>query len=114
MDAVKQEAGVCGLAEENVHFEAFEVDTSGDPFTATLKKSTKTIKVEGRQTLLDILREAGLEVDSSCEVGNCGSCRVEVLDGRIDHRGSGLMDWEKRTAMLSCVSRGIGSIVIDI
>jgi ferredoxin len=61
-----------------------------------------------------VLRDAGLEVSSSCEVGNCGTCRVEVLKGRIDHRGSGLMDWEKGTAMLSCVSRGIGSIVVDV
>ncbi|TLD37161.1 hypothetical protein E2P81_ATG03973 [Venturia nashicola] len=114
MDAIKNEAGVWGLTERNVHFEAFEVDASGNPFTATLKKSDKIIRVEGRQTLLDVLRDAGLEVDSSCEVGNCGSCRVEVLDGHIDHRGSGLMDWEKCTAMLSCVSRGIGSIVVDI
>ncbi|QDS75254.1 hypothetical protein FKW77_000717 [Venturia effusa] len=114
MDAVKHEAKVCGLAEDSLHFEAFEVDASGDPFTATLRRSKKTVKVEARQTLLDVLREAGLAVDSSCEVGNCGSCRVEVLDGRIDHRGSGLMDWEKCNAMLSCVSRGIGGIVVDI
>lgn len=114
MEAVKQAAEVSDLAKENMHFEAFEVDTSGDPFTATLNKTNRTIKVEARQTLLDVFREAGLEVDSSCEVGNCGSCRVEVLDGRIDHRGSGLMDWEKCTTMLSCVSRGIGSIVLDI
>lgn len=114
MDAVRQEAGVCGLAEGNVHFEAFEVDASGDSFSVTLKKSNKMIKVEGRQTLLDVLRDAGIEVDSSCEVGNCGSCRLEVLEGHIDHRGSGLIDWEKCTTMLSCVSRGIGSIFVDI
>jgi MOSC domain-containing protein YiiM/ferredoxin-NADP reductase len=114
IDAVKQEAIVCGLNEENVHFEAFEVDASGDPFTVCLQKSNKIIQVESRQTLLDVLRDAGLEVSSSCEVGNCGTCRVEVVEGRIDHRGSGLMDWEKGTAMLSCVSRGIGKIIVDI
>jgi MOSC domain-containing protein YiiM/ferredoxin-NADP reductase len=114
MDDVKRTAKACGLNDENVHFEAFEVDASGDPFTACLQKSNKTIKVEGRQTLLNVLRDVGLDISSSCEVGNCGTCRVDVLQGRIEHRGSGLMEWEKGNSMLSCVSRGIGNIVLDI
>jgi MOSC domain-containing protein YiiM/ferredoxin-NADP reductase len=114
MDGVKEAAKNCGLDEQNVHFEAFEVDASGDPFTASLRKSNKSLAVQGRQTLLDVLRDAGFEIASSCEVGNCGTCRVDVLEGRIEHRGTGLMEWEKGDCMLSCVSRGIGNIVLDI
>jgi MOSC domain-containing protein YiiM/ferredoxin-NADP reductase len=114
MDHVKDTAKDYGLDEANVHFEAFEVATTGDPFTAHLQKSDKTIKIPGRQTLMSALRELGLDVTSSCEVGNCGTCRVGVLGGRIDHRGTGLRDWEKGEVMLSCVSRGVGEIVLDI
>jgi hypothetical protein len=38
---------------------------------------------------------------------------VEVCQGKVDHRGSGLGGENKANAMLSCVSRGIGHIVID-
>ncbi|KAF2666019.1 PK beta-barrel-protein domain-containing protein-like protein [Microthyrium microscopicum] len=114
MDDVKQKAKANGMNDENLHFEAFEVDASGDPFAACLQKSQKTVKVRGTQTLLDVLRDSGFEVPSSCEVGNCGTCRVSVLKGRVEHRGTGLEDWDKSNAMLSCVSRGIGEIVLDI
>jgi ferredoxin len=55
-----------------------------------------------------------LDVDSSCEVGNCGTCKVDVCAGRVEHRGTGLLEAEKAAAMLSCVSRGIGTIVLDL
>lgn len=113
-DAVTKTAGSLGIGPTNLHFEKFEISTSGDPFTAELADSKKTIEVEGEMTLLDALREAGLDIPSSCEAGNCGTCRVGVKKGRVEHRGTGLMEDEKCSAMLSCVSRGIGTIVLDL
>jgi len=103
----------CGMSSEEIHLEAFQIATSGDPFTVEVKKTGQVLAVDGEKTLLETIREAGLEVDSSCETGNCGTCRVEVCQGRVDHRGSGLGGENKANAMLSCVSRGIGHIVID-
>lgn len=114
MDAVKSAAKTCGIADANVHFEAFAVDATGDPFTACLQRSKKTLKVGAKQSLLDVLREAGLDIGSSCEVGNCGTCRVGLLSGRVEHRGSGMEEFEKVNGLLSCVSRGVGEIVLDI
>ena len=79
-----------------------------------LAGSKKTLEVKEEQTLLDVLRDAGFEVPSSCEVGNCGTCKVEVCSGRVEHRGTGLIEHEKKSSMLSCVSRGIGKIIIDV
>lgn len=101
------------MSPEEIHLEAFQIATSGDPFTVEVKKTGQVLAVDGEKTLLETIREAGLEVDSSCETGNCGTCRVEVCQGRVDHRGSGLGGENKANAMLSCVSRGIGHIVID-
>jgi len=41
---------------------------------------------------------------------------VGVKKGRIDHRGTALLDLEKEegNAMLSCVSRGIGHIILEL
>ena len=102
------------LPQDQVHFEAFEIAATGDPFTAELLSSQKTIEVSSSKTLLEALREAGIEVPSSCEAGNCGTCRVNVAKGRVDHRGTGLLDSDKEIAMLACASRGVGSIVLEL
>ncbi|RFU25608.1 hypothetical protein B7463_g10724, partial [Scytalidium lignicola] len=113
LDEVLQAGKECGMSPDEVHYEAFQISTSGDPFTVELAKSNKTLHVDGDKSLLEVLRVAGLEVDSSCETGNCGTCRVEVCSGRVEHRGSALTEEDKGNAMLSCVSRGIGHLVID-
>lgn len=114
MDEVAAVSREYGVPESSVHFEQFTVTTSGDPFTAELKYSKKSVEVGPTQTLLEALVAAGMDIESSCEVGNCGTCKVEVCAGRIEHRGTGLLDEEKASAMLSCVSRGIGRIVLDL
>ena len=113
IDEIVRSSKECGMSAEDVHLEAFQIATSGDPFTVEVKKNGQILTVDGERTLLQTIREAGMEVDSSCETGNCGTCRVELCQGQVDHRGSGLGEEDKATAMLSCVSRGIGHIVID-
>ncbi|EDU49622.1 MOSC multi-domain protein [Pyrenophora tritici-repentis] len=114
MDAVVDTAKSYGIPESCVHIEAFTVNTSGDPFTVELKQSKKKVEVGPAQSLLDALQAVGMDVDSSCEVGNCGTCKVDVCSGRVEHRGTGLLDNEKEESMLSCVSRGVGTIVLDL
>jgi ferredoxin-NADP reductase len=113
IDDLVRSSNACGMTHDDIHYEAFQIATSGDPFEVELAKSNKTLLVDGDKTLLQVIREAGLEVDSSCETGNCGTCRVEVCSGKVDHRGSALSEEEKGKAMLTCVSRGIDHIVID-
>jgi ferredoxin len=113
IEDVIRSAKECGMSSEEFHCEAFQIGTSGDPFTVEVRKTGQVLNVEGEKTLLQTIREAGLEIDSSCETGNCGTCRVDLCAGRVDHRGSGLGEEDKSKVMLSCVSRGIGHIVID-
>lgn len=113
MDAVSKTADECGVPKSQVHFETFSA-TTGDPFTAELAVSKETLEVPSSKSLLEVLREAGIDVPSSCEVGNCGTCRVDVIEGKVDHKGSGLLDSDKDCAMLSCVSRGVGKIVLGL
>jgi ferredoxin-NADP reductase len=114
LSAITASADQAKFPKANIHFEAFTASTSGDPFTVELAATKKTLEVKEEQTLLDVLRDAGFEVPSSCEVGNCGTCKVEVCSGRVEHRGTGLVEHEKKGSMLSCVSRGIGRIIIDV
>ncbi|KAJ5682991.1 hypothetical protein N7462_006156 [Penicillium macrosclerotiorum] len=114
MDAVQSTAINLGFPTENVHFESFQASTTGDPFTAELAESKQEVEVGAGDSLLNTLRSAGFEIPSTCEAGNCGTCRVGVRSGRVEHRGTGLLENEKDSIMLSCVSRGIGRIVLDL
>ncbi|KAJ4306102.1 hypothetical protein N0V88_000898 [Collariella sp. IMI 366227] len=115
MDEALRETRAHGIAEKEVHFEAFEADVSGDPFEAVVaNKGGTVVKVGEEETLLECLQKEFGEIDSSCCVGNCGTCQVSLKDGRVDHRGTALTEEEKATTMLTCVSRGIGRITIEI
>lgn len=113
IDEIVRASNDIGLDQDEIHYEAFRIDTAGDPFTVELAHSKRIFNVDGAKTLLQTLTEAGLEVESSCEAGNCGTCRIEVCEGKVEHRGSALSEEDKGVAMLSCVSRGVGHIVID-
>ncbi|KAK4153222.1 vanillate o-demethylase [Chaetomidium leptoderma] len=105
MDEAARETKAHGIAEKEVHFEAFSADLSGDPFEVVVaNKGGKTIQVGEEETLLECLQKEFDDVDSSCAVGNCGTCRVTLKDGRVDHRGTALTEAEKATSMLACLA----------
>ncbi|KAF7563073.1 hypothetical protein G7046_g1062 [Stylonectria norvegica] len=116
MAAAKDAVEEHGVPADEVHFEAFGANISGDPFEAEVaNRAGKVVNVGEEESLHEVLwREFGDVVPSSCLVGNCGTCKTTLKAGQVDHRGTALMPDEKATSLLSCVSRGIGRIVIEI
>lgn len=116
IDAGIQTASAIKMPSDELHYEVFQADTSGDPFTVEVISDERKVElqVESEQTLLDAMRDAGFEIGSSCETGNCGTCRIPVRCGEVQHRGSALTKTEQKSEMLSCVSRGIGHIVVEV
>jgi phthalate 4,5-dioxygenase reductase subunit len=101
-----------------VHFEAFteaaEVQPDDKPFTVRLAKSGGSIEVPVGKTILEALRDHGLDVPSSCESGTCGTCRTRLISGEVDHRDLVLADDERASNIMVCVSRARGhELVID-
>jgi phthalate 4,5-dioxygenase reductase component len=101
-----------------VHFEAFtdaaETKPDDRPFTVRLAKSGGSIAVPVGKTILEALRDHGLDVPSSCESGTCGTCRTRLISGEVDHRDLVLADDERASNIMVCVSRArAGEIVID-
>lgn len=98
-------------------FTALDVDTSEDTaFELVLERSGKTLTVESDQTVLEVMRRAGIHVLSSCQEGTCGTCEQMVIEGDVDHRDSVLDDEEKAAndCMMVCVSRCRGPrLVLD-
>jgi phthalate 4,5-dioxygenase reductase subunit len=101
-----------------VHFEAFsDAEThkpTDRPFNVRLAQSGAVIEVAADKTILEALREHGLEVPSSCESGTCGTCRTKLIAGRAEHRDLVLHDHERADTIMICVSRALSDeITID-
>ncbi len=92
-----------------VHFEAFsEAEThkpTDKPFRVRLAHSGDVVDVPTTKTILEALREHGLDVPSSCETGTCGTCRTKLLVGQADHRDLVLAEHERGDTIMICVSR---------
>jgi phthalate 4,5-dioxygenase reductase subunit len=92
-----------------VHFEAFsEAEThkpTDKPFKLRLARSGEVLDVPTTKTILEVLRDHGLEVPSSCETGTCGTCRTKLVAGEADHRDLVLAEHERADIVMICVSR---------
>lgn len=99
------------------HFSGEPVSADQGGFEVALARSGRTILVPEGTTILDALLDAGVEVDFSCMEGFCGSCRVDVLEGRPVHNDTVLSPAERKSGkvMMICCSTVAGErLVLDI
>ncbi|WP_432543241.1 PDR/VanB family oxidoreductase [Kineococcus sp. SYSU DK002] len=94
-----------------VHVEDFAgVDALGGrrtPFTAVWEPTGARVPVPAERTLLGALRDAGIELEASCESGTCGTCRLRLVRGDVDHRDLVLSADERAGHLMPCVSRAV-------
>lgn len=106
-----------GLAWRVERFTPVAEAASAGGYRVQLAASKRAVFVPTGSTLLDALRNAGLDVPSSCEQGICGTCETRVISGRPDHRDSLLSDDEKRsnrTMMICCSGSLDDELVLDL
>lgn len=64
----------------------------------TIEPLGATIEVEEGQTILDAALRQGIYIPHACGHGLCGTCKVQVVEGNVDHGVSNpfaLMDFER-------------------
>lgn len=110
LQTARDTATAFGWADRNVHFEYFsnpEAVDDSSAFVVELARSGLTLDIPPGRSLLEVLRENGVMLPSSCEQGACGTCRVSVLRGTPEHQDVYLSDVEKARGdcLMSCVSR---------
>lgn len=99
------------------HFSSLTPVASEGGFTVVLAKSGLTIQVAPGQTILDAVRDAGVDAPSSCEQGVCGACETRVLSGIPDHRDMILSPQEQEandTMMICCSGCKSDVLVLDL
>ncbi|MCC5989577.1 MAG: cytochrome P450/oxidoreductase [Pararhodobacter sp.] len=83
-------------------------------FALELADSGITLSVLADRTILQVLREAGIDVSSDCEEGLCGSCEMPLLEGEPDHRDRVLSRAERKGGrrIITCCSRAKGGKLV--
>ena len=111
IDAAITTSGDCNWPDGTVHYELFAARTDpeavNEAFTVELSLSGKTLSVPADKSILEVIREAGVEVDSACESGTCGTCWTTLNGGAADHRDEVMDNAEKsdNKAIMICISR---------
>jgi ferredoxin-NADP reductase len=102
------------------HLERFTNDApagAAPGYAVQLARSNLTVHVGTGQTIIEALRDKGIQVMTSCEQGVCGSCETKVVAGRPDHRDVILTDDEKasnKTMMICCSGSLDDVLVLDL
>jgi len=121
MDAVLATARAQGWPESQLHYEFFGAEVarsdSDAGFEVQLASSGRVITVAKDQTVTQALSAAGVEVQTACEQGVCGTCLTRVLSGVPDHKDMYLTPEEQAAndQFTPCCSRAkTARLVLDL
>ncbi|PRY01179.1 vanillate O-demethylase ferredoxin subunit [Paraburkholderia sp. BL25I1N1] len=115
--------GESRLASEAIHLERFAAEppstTSAesaalDTFDVRIASSGATVRVDKDTTIVAALASIGIEVDTSCGEGVCGTCMVDVVSGTPEHRDHCLSKAERASGKVicCCISRATSPVLV--
>ncbi len=66
--------------------------------------------------ITEVLKEHGVVIKTSCGGGGCGTCLVQVLEGKPEHNDVYLTQAERdQGKFLSCIGRSLSeTLVLDV
>ncbi len=88
-----------------------------DLMTVTLaNRGGATYQVDPRRTLLDSLREQGVDLPYGCRYGGCITCAARLRSGRVDQRRQVALNNRQiaRGYVILCVARPITDCTFDV
>jgi ferredoxin-NADP reductase len=119
MDCVV-EAAEAHVPADAVHLERFKAEPVAlaeaalESFDVQLASTGQTVRVDAKTSIVDALASIGIEVDTSCGEGVCGTCMVDVVSGEPEHRDQCLSKAERasNSVICCCVSRSRSSLLV--
>jgi vanillate O-demethylase ferredoxin subunit len=114
---------------ERVHFEYFkapdrptppaaptEPEAIGVGFRVRLASNGQEFDIPDDKSIVQVLREHGIHIPTSCESGLCATCKTRYLAGTPVHLDFVLDEQERLEYLLPCCSRAApeGCLVLDL
>jgi tetrachlorobenzoquinone reductase len=114
------EAATAKWPREHIHIEYFtpkqEAAKTGG-FVVELARSGQEFIIPEGKSILQVLLDAGVDVDYSCELGICGACEQRVISGTPEHRDAILTEEEQAAntkVMICCAGCKSERLVLDL
>jgi len=85
-------------------------------FIVEFRKSGKKVAWDDRlENLLELAEENGIEIESACREGYCGTCKTKLVSGEVDMElTDGLEDVDfKENMILPCVATPKSDIIVE-
>jgi vanillate O-demethylase ferredoxin subunit len=121
MNYILDAAQNAGWSQDRVHKEFFAADpvdqSANVPFEVELASNGQVFRIPAERSVFEVLDEAGIAIESSCEQGVCGTCVTRVLKGIPEHRDKFLTEAEHAAndRFTPCCSRARSSrLVLDL
>lgn len=83
-----------------------------DSFAVKIASTGATIDVPAGRSIADVLVEAGVHIETSCQSGLCGTCKIRYLEGEVDHQDYILSDDDHGQWLTACVSRAKSKVLV--
>ncbi len=99
------------------YFTAKQAPALEGGFVVELRRSGKEFIIPPGKSILEVLRDGGMDVSYSCEQGICGACETRVISGVPEHRDSVLTPAEQaanNTVMICCAGSKTDRLVLDL
>lgn len=115
---------------ETVHFEYFtaaaapksalsgeELAEAGDNalglgFQVKIASTGAVYTVPNDRSIVQVLAEHGVAIETSCEAGLCATCKVRYLAGEVEHHDLVLSEQEHAEYLAACVSRAKSPLLV--
>lgn len=81
-------------------------------FSVQIASTGLIFGIPANRSIAQVLADAAIQVETSCEAGLCGACKVNYLEGDVDHRDFILSEEEKKQCLTTCVSRAKSAILV--
>lgn len=127
MDSVYNGLVDWGIPESRIHFEAFgpasigksrkqssseETATSVGTAVKFVSSNVDVVFDEGSENLLDCAEANGVNVDSGCRSGNCGTCQVAIKSGKVCYPDGQDVDCDPGHCLI-CVAKPDGPVELE-
>ena len=105
-----------GVPQDKIHFEKFgpgaprkkkparpaATDGGTGVEVKFVKSGKQSAWTEEVGTLLDMARAAGVDIDSGCERGDCGTCQTAIRSGEVVYTEQPAFECESGTCLVCC------------
>lgn len=82
------------------------------PFKVKIASTGQIFDVPAGRSIVEVLRAAGVPVETSCEDGFCGTCLTRYVEGEPVHRDAVLGESERKNFVMICRARSRSPMLV--